>query len=156
MSVAAQNAFPTLRPLQTSDLDAVLEIEQSVYPYPWSRGIFADCLRVGYACTALLLGQQLVGYAIINWGGGEAHLLNLCVARSAQHCGHGRLLLRHVISQASRLDCQSLFLEVRPSNERAVSLYRRESFETVGRRRDYYPSEEGREDALTMRLALGA
>ncbi|MGZ8155124.1 MAG: ribosomal protein S18-alanine N-acetyltransferase, partial [Burkholderiales bacterium] len=47
------------------------------------------------------------------------------------------------------------FLEVRPSNTAARALYARSGFSEIGRRRDYYPAQEGREDAVVMELAFG-
>lgn len=154
MSAAPQGFLPVIRGLRESDLDRVMDIEQACYPFPWTRGIFADCLRVGYACFGLELEHGLAGYSVHHWGGGEAHLLNLCVAPASRGRGLGRLLLDHAIDHARLLDCHVMFLEVRPSNEVAEQLYRRRGFEKVGLRPAYYPSHGGREDATVMRLAL--
>ena len=69
---------PLIRRLDTKDVDLIYEIEQLAYPFPWSRGVFEDCLRVGYACFGLQIGKVLSGYTIFNGAAGEAHLLNLC------------------------------------------------------------------------------
>jgi ribosomal-protein-alanine N-acetyltransferase len=147
-------AHPLIRALQPDDLEKVLEIERQCYPYPWTRGIFADCLRVGYACFGLQLGAQLAGYSVHNWSAGESHLLNLCIGPRWQRRGYGGLLLEHAIGHARSLDCQVMFLEVRPSNPDAARLYRRRGFEVVGARPAYYQSADGREDAVVMRLDL--
>ena len=146
--------YPLIRPLWQEDLDAVLKIEKASYPYPWTRGIFSDCLRVGYACFGLQTGEKLTGYSVHNWAVGESHLLNLCVHPDYQKQGYGSLLLEHAISHARSLDCHVMFLEVRPSNSDAGRLYLRRGFEEVGQRPAYYQSAEGREDALVMRLDL--
>jgi ribosomal-protein-alanine N-acetyltransferase len=145
---------PLIRTLRPDDLDRVMEIEQQCYPFPWTRGIFADCLRVGYACFGLQLGTHLAGYSVHNWGVGESHLLNLCIGPRWQRQGYGGLLLEHAISHARSLDCHVMFLEVRPSNRDATRLYRRRGFEVAGARPAYYQSAEGREDAVVMRLDL--
>ncbi len=95
-----------LRAMTEADLAAVVEIERSVYPYPWTAGIFSDCLRVGYHCTILELDYVLVGYGIIASGAGEAHLLNVCVREEFRNRGFGRALLSSLLGQAAtgRLD----------------------------------------------------
>jgi ribosomal-protein-alanine N-acetyltransferase len=63
-------------------------------------------------------------------------------------------LLQRTLRQSTRFGAQAIFLEVRPSNAMAVHLYRSVGFQIVGRRRNYYPSHRGREDALVLRLDL--
>ena len=140
----------SIRPMRREDISKVFDIEQASYPYPWTRGVFADCLRVGYCCRVADVDRGIGGYAIISSAAGEAHLLNLCVAPSVRATGIGRLLLDSTLVEARLLRAQRLFLEVRPSNERAIELYRRNGFRVIGRRPGYYPSDEGREDALVM------
>ena len=96
----------------------------------------------------------LIGYFVVMAGAGEAHLLNLSVAAEWQRRGHGSLLLRHAAALASSLGADSLFLEVRPSNHAAQALYKRFGFSKAGVRRDYYPAQGGREDALVLTLPL--
>jgi ribosomal-protein-alanine N-acetyltransferase len=141
-----------IRPLEEGDLKAVLEIEEAAYPFPWTRGIFSECLRVGYGCLGVFQNGDLAGYVIFNWGAGESHLLNLCVDPRRQGQGLGSLLLAQAIDRARAMDCHAMYLEVRPSNPEAASLYERRGFRVVGRRPDYYRSAEGREDAIIMRL----
>ncbi len=139
-----------IRRLGVEDLDRMYAIEEMAYPFPWSRGIFVECLRVGYACFGLQLGTDLVGYAIYNWAAAEAHLLNLCIHPEWQHQGYGDLLLEYVINHVSRLENNVLFLEVRESNPRAKLLYQRKGFAVVSRRPSYYNAGEGHEDAIGM------
>jgi ribosomal-protein-alanine N-acetyltransferase len=143
-----------LRPLQWGDLDRVMEIELSAYPFPWTRGIFGDCLRVGYDCWGLQVGASLIGYSVQTSAAGESHLLNLCVEPRRRRQGFGRLLLDNAIRIADRQECVSIFLEVRPSNAAGVALYEGRGFTVVGRRRNYYSASDGKEDALVMRLDL--
>lgn len=143
-----------LRPLQWGDLDRVMEIELSVYPFPWTRGIFSDCIRVGYDCWGLQVGRSLVGYTVQSDAAGECHLLNLCVEPGSRRQGFGRLLLENAIRIARLHGADSMFLEVRPSNQAGIALYERRGFVPVGRRLDYYSASGGKEDALVMRLDL--
>lgn len=154
MSAEPTFEHPVIRRLSEDDLDAIMTIEEAAYPFPWSRRIFSECLRVGYGCMGVLTGQNLAGYTIFSMGAGEGHLLNLCVHPARQRHGLGSLLLEHTIVTMRSLGCEAIFLEVRPSNPGAAELYRARGFELVGRRPDYYRAAAGREDALVMRLNL--
>ena len=136
------------------DINRVHEIEQIAYPFPWARGIFVDCLHVGYACFGLQIGSTLAGYSIASSAAGEAHLLNLCVHPDWQHRGYGSLLLEYMINHVARLDSEAMFLEVRASNPRAASLYENRGFKVIGRRPSYYKAGEAPEDAIVMRMVL--
>lgn len=148
--------YPLIRPLFPEDLVDVIRIEKECYPYPWTAGIFRECLRVGYACFGLQLGDDFAGYSISNWAVGECHLLNLCIDSRFQKQGYGKTMLEHCIGHAVSLDCHVMFLEVRPSNVDAAQLYLKRGFEEVGSRPAYYQAEDGREDALVMRLDLAS
>ena len=145
---------PSFERMTETDLPGVLEIERSLYPFPWTPGNFQDSLRAGYSCWVYRDGGHLVGYAVLVLASGEAHLLNLSVAAHAQRRGHGRSLLGHVVGVARRHGAKMLFLEVRPSNEVGQRLYSGYGFKQVGVRRSYYPAQRGREDALVLALFL--
>ena len=155
MSADPRPFDPEIRTLQIEDLDRVISIERSAYPFPWTRGIFADCIRVGYDCWGLQVGDHLIAYAIQTCAAGESHLLNLCVDPEWQRAGYGAMLLEHAICHAVLMGCASMFLEVRPSNPAAIRLYERRGFEIAGERRNYYRADKGRETAIVMRLDLG-
>ena len=145
-----------LRAMEEADVAAVVEIEQRVYPFPWTAGIFSDCLRVGYQCAVLELDVITVGYGIIASGAGEAHLLNVCVREEFRNRGFGRLLMTHLLTLAAGAGAAVVFLEVRPANTGAVRLYETLGFRQIGVRRGYYQAQSGREDALVMRRASDA
>lgn len=154
MSAVLQSPSPTLRPMQEGDLVQVMEVELRAYPYPWTRGIFRDCLQSGHSCWVLELENRLCGYGVLSMGTGEAHILNLCVAPERQRCGLGELLLKRLLETAEQHHTDTVLLEVRPSNRPALELYRRNGFNEVGTRRGYYPSESGREDAIILAREL--
>ena len=141
-------------PMDVHDLDEVHAIEYRVYPYPWSRGNFADSISSGYSCWVCRIGGELVGYAVIMMVLDEAHLLNISVDQSRHGMGFGARLLRHAMAVARTLGARMLLLEVRPSNERALQLYKHFGFVRIGVRKAYYPAHEGREDALVLTHAL--
>jgi ribosomal-protein-alanine N-acetyltransferase len=154
MAANPKTLAPLLRRMASRDLDRVIEIEQRAYPHPWTRGIFSDCLRVGYDCWCLQTGREVVGYCVLSHAAGETHLLNLCVAPESQGQGLGAKLLGHALQRSVRQGSTEIFLEVRPSNRGAIALYRRYGFRAVGERPGYYAAGDGRENAIVMMRAL--
>jgi len=139
-----------VRPMCEQDLIQVVAIEREVYEFPWSEGIFRDCLRVGY-CAIVVASDELVrGYAVMSAAADEAHLLNICIHPDWHGCGVGRALLGWLVGQASQLGASRLILEVRPSNIVALQLYESVGFRQIGVRKAYYRSHQGREDALVL------
>lgn len=154
MSAVLREPSALIRPMLNGDLSAVAGIERSAYTHPWSEGILRDCLKVGYNCWVCQLGVELVGHAVMSVAVGEAHLLNLCIGPDWQGRGLGRRMLRRMLRVAGEQDADTLFLEVRESNLGARGLYESEGFNEIGRRRDYYPTFTGREDAIVYAKAL--
>lgn len=142
------------RPMQADDLDAILQIEPTIYSHPWTRGNFSDSLKAGHIAWVMLLDNAVVGYSLMSVVLDEAELLNLSIAASCQKQGHGYALLAQVLDSAKAQSVTHLFLEVRKSNISAIALYEKMGFVEVSVRRGYYPSAEGREDAVIMRLIL--
>jgi ribosomal-protein-alanine N-acetyltransferase len=145
-----------IRPMTEADVPAVAELERASYAFPWSEGIFRDCVRVGYVCRAVTLGESLIAYAIMSIGAGESHILNLCVSADFRCRGVGRNLLAYMLERSTAAGMSEAFLEVRPSNTTAIRLYQSLGFEQVGMRRGYYQAVGGREDAVVLKLALRA
>lgn len=143
-----------LRPMREADLDTVLEIERRAYPYPWTHGIFRDCLRADYPAWVLQEDARIIGYGVLSVAAAESHVLNVCIDPQRQGRGHGRRLLRALICIARGHGAQRVFLEVRPSNPQAIALYHDEGFNEIGRRPRYYPARSGREDAIVMAIEL--
>lgn len=146
--------LPRLVPMTEADLDAVVQIEQTVYTHPWTRGNFSDSVRAGYTCWTCRHGADLAGYAIVTVAAGEAHLLNLSVAPEYQRRGIGSSLLQEVLRAAREQMARHVFLEVRPSNDAARAIYARFGFRRIALRCGYYPAHAGREDALVLTLDL--
>jgi len=152
-SVAPQARFV---PLSLPQLADVLEVEQRAYAHPWSRANFADVLHSGYHAQLLMGGDSMLGYYVGMQGVQEAHLLNITVDPHYQRQGWARLMMQAFALWAGSWQAQTLWLEVRVGNARAIALYRSEGFEVVGQRKAYYAAGRGqREDALVMRRSLG-
>jgi len=153
MSAVLKPVFE-LRPMTEADLPAVMAIEKAIYAFPWTPGNFRDSLAAGYACSRYLRDGELIGYAVVMLAADEVHLLNLSIAAGCQRQGYGSQLLQRLCEAARGQGARLIFLEVRPSNAAALRLYERHGFQRVGLRREYYPAQDGREDALILGLPL--
>ena len=144
--------------MRPADIDAVMDLETRVYPFPWTRGNFIDSLAAGYAARLLRRPREheLLGYCIAMGGVDEMHLLNITVAPAHQRRGHGRFLLDDLVSRCRVAQASRLWLEVRESNATARAVYRHLGFREEGVRTGYYPAAGGREDAVVMSLAVSA
>lgn len=150
--VAVARPLIQVRGMRADDLAMVSALENLSYEFPWSPGIFSDCLKAGHSCWVLCVDQAIAGYGILSTGAGEAHLLNLCVGPDYRGRGLGRNLLGRLLDIAKWDRAERIFLEVRPSNPLAKALYESVGFTQVGIRPRYYPSRDGREDAIVMKL----
>lgn len=153
-AAVVEGLAPLCRPMHEGDVRAVMDIERRAYQFHWTEGIFRDCLRVGYCCWVMELSGVVAGYGIMSLVVGEAHLLNICIAPEWQRQGYGNLLLDHFMELARERGASQMFLEVRLSNAAALALYRNRGFNEVGMRKNYYPGENGREDALILATEL--
>ena len=151
---AAVHPRTEIRLMQPSDLKAVSRVETSAYDYPWSIGIFRDCLLAGYYSLVLDAAGIVTGYGIMSIAAAEAHILNLCVHPGSQRLGYGRQLLNALLLRAQECDVGKVFLEVRPTNAIALRLYESVGFERIGIRPSYYQAAFGREDAVVLALTL--
>lgn len=155
MSTAASIMKTRIRAMEKDDLTAVVKIEKSVYEFPWTRGIFADCLNAGYLCQIYESEVEVFGYGIMSISDRESHILNLCIRPGYQGQGWGSRLLEHLLDMARRYRGRIAFLEVRVSNQRAFDLYHRAGFNEIGMRKAYYPAAGGgREDAIVLAKTL--
>jgi ribosomal-protein-alanine N-acetyltransferase len=137
------------------DVAEVLAIENSATAFPWSAKNFGDSLKSGhYAWVFTDKADDILGYAIVQKVVDEAHLLNICVKPSVQGQGFGREILNYVVDFANSISSVLIVLEVRSSNQRAQQLYLQAGFNEMSVRKDYYPAEIGREDAILMGLDL--
>ena len=142
------------RAMQATDLDAVMQIEPTLYSHPWTRGNFNDSLKSQHEAWVLMRQDTMIGYALMMIVLDETELLNISIALPYQRQGLGRMLLMQMTAHARALGVTNMFLEVRASNTAAIALYACAGFAEVNVRRDYYPAEKGREDAVIMKVSL--
>jgi ribosomal-protein-alanine N-acetyltransferase len=156
-------------PMQIADLDAVLEIESISHLHPWTRGNFSDSLAAGHwaYCIRPQLDQVIKGsyldpailwaYCILFPAVDELHLLNITVSPKLHKLGLGTRMMAAIEGVAAQQSIPRIILEVRPSNNAAVSLYQKLGYEQIGIRKNYYPADPKlgiREDALVMAKSI--
>jgi len=154
MSAVIQEPLLNFRPMIEDDISEILEIERLAYTFPWTDTIFQNCLRVGYCSWVLDRHRMITAYGVMSVAVGECHILNLCVRPESQGLGIGQTMLDFLLDIAREHKAEMALLEVRPSNHIAKRLYSGAGFNEVGLRRNYYPAEFGREDALIMARTL--
>ena len=142
------------REMVETDLQQIMRIERQCHLVPWSASIFKDCMDVGYHCLVLEQDHAVIAYAVMSVAVNEAHIFNICVSNKFQRKGYGREVLDYLIGMARLAKANSIYLEVRPSNVAAVSLYKNMGFSQIGVRKNYYPAQDGREDALIFAFDL--
>lgn len=142
------------RLMTEDDLNEVIAIEEAAYSFPWTHGIFQDCLHVGYLCRVLEQSGKIIAYAVMSSAAEESHLLTIVVSKYEQGKGYGKKILNEMIKQAARGNSNIMYLEVRASNKTAIQLYHQRGFNELGIRNNYYPAKHGREDALILAFDL--
>jgi len=156
MITAIHEAPVFLRTMSHEDLSLVSDIERRSYEFPWSHGVFRDCLLAGYQCVVLERDGDVAGYSVLSIAAGEAHILNICVDPEFRSMGYGERLLDEVLFRTRTTSVREIFLEVRPSNINALALYKKKGFHKVSKRPAYYQAEDGREDADVLVKKLTA
>lgn len=138
------------RLMRLDDVKKVFAIDEIIYPFPWTEGIFTDCIKTGHLCIVNETENNIIAYGIVGMIVDEAHILNLSVDKSFQGKGYGRELLLYLLGLIKRAQAVRALLEVRESNIIAINLYKSMGFEEIGVRKGYYPAEDGREDAIVL------
>jgi ribosomal-protein-alanine N-acetyltransferase len=135
------------------DIAQVTAIEVEVTPEPWNSKQFQQSLDDHQCLVICLQGADHpivpIGYMILATVVDQAEILNIAI--DPQYQGHslGSQLLNYALQSLPAI-IEEVLLEVRVSNFPAISLYFNYGFIEVGRRRDYYRTEFGREDAILM------
>lgn len=137
-----------LRNLYKSDLPQVLAIENAVHIAPWSEDTFKTCFQADCIGWVIEQDKRILGFIIASVRVGECHILNVAVARDFQHQGYGKKLLAQALDQAKNSGAKIAYLEVRHSNQKAISLYQKMGFQLIGERKNYYVTVGGHEDAF--------
>lgn len=143
-----------IRLMQDTDVSAVAAIEKQAFPFPWGEAAFHDCLRIGFKCWVLEMQQEILGYAIVMVVLDESQLLNIAIAPAHRGKMLGAYLLRWILAQLRVTGTREMFLEVRQSNAVAAHLYETLGFNQIGIRKNYYPADNGKENAVLYKKIL--
>lgn len=135
--------------------DDAFKLQEVCHAFPWSRGQFYDCLTPPYFSYQVIYQGKVIGYYVGLHVSVEITLMDIGIAPEHRGRGLGKALLKHFLRESNKLQAEEAWLEVRVSNHAAIALYQQMGFEEIERRKDYYPAENGSEDALIMRLILG-
>ena len=136
--------------LQPEHLADVWRIEQAAHSHPWAQSLINDLSSRGAMHYGVFSGERLLGYFYAQNIVGEVTLLNIAIDPREQGKGLGRELMAHLLTICEQAQAESLWLEVRESNQHAFNLYESVGLNEVDRRRNYYPTKDGKEDAIIM------
>lgn len=150
MNALVKKPIVTVRLLLEKDLEEVVNIEKASYDFPWTIDVFQNCLKSCDECSVILYNNKICGYGIIAVTAYKAHILNLCIHPSLRNNGLGMQMLTHLTELATTQHAEAIFLEVRPNNKHALAIYAKLDFKVIGKRKDYYLTEFGQEDALVL------
>ncbi|WP_413700140.1 ribosomal protein S18-alanine N-acetyltransferase [Psychromonas sp. KJ10-10] len=139
-----------IQPMGLADINAVTQIEAKSHTHPWSEKVFLSNFGKRYFNHLIMLNDEVIGYFVASSVAGEVTLMNIAISPEYQGQGIGRVLLQYLLDYSRENNEQEIWLEVRASNQNAIHLYQGLGFVEVDIRKDYYPSETGREDALVM------
>jgi len=139
-----------LRPMQERDLPAIFRLEEASQAYPWPHGFFRRTLRRHTSCWVLEKNNEVLGFGILAFENGKAHIMNLCVAASQRRHGLGRRILLRLLAVARKQRARQAWLEVRTTNRPARQLYGKLGFVTKAVRKGYYLTPYGRQNAIIM------
>ncbi|BBT72698.1 MULTISPECIES: ribosomal protein S18-alanine N-acetyltransferase [Enterobacteriaceae] len=145
----------TISTLSTTDLPRAFDIERRAHAFPWSEKTFVSNQGDRYLNFQMSVDGKMAAFAITQVVLDEATLFNIAVDPAYQRRGLGRELLEHLIETLETRGVLTLWLEVRASNHAAIALYESLGFNEATIRRNYYPTTEGREDAIVMALPIG-
>ena len=148
-----------IRALVKDDIDQIMNFLLAKNEVAWSKkalkGVLEGMLEGSYLAIVGVdeTTSEVVSYAVASYAFDQADVQNVVVGQSFRGCGFGRQLLQGLIADLVNRQVTTVFLEVRQSNQVAISLYQSMGFECIQKRRDYYPGVAGaREDALVFSL----
>jgi [ribosomal protein S18]-alanine N-acetyltransferase len=142
------NGTLEIRRLTYADLPQVIAVERRAFTTPWSLAMFVlELSKPSGICLAALREQHIVGYLVCSRYDTVWHLMNVAVDPTLRRQGIAEALMDRLFEQADEPGAQYT-LEVRTSNQAAITLYEKRGFYPAGRRRGYY--HDNREDAVIM------
>lgn len=136
----------TIQPMKKEDISMVVTLEENTFSTPWSyEALEESFLKDNYYFLVAKQENIVVGYVGMYVVLQEGDITNIAVAKEVQGQGIGTKLLKELLEVAKKHGIETINLEVRVSNESAISLYKKHGFEIIGRRKNFYtkPEEDG-------------
>lgn len=135
--------------MTVSHLEQVAELEKKCFVHPWSiNSLKTELENDNSIFLVYLCNENVVGYIGMNYVLDEGYIYNVAVHENYRKKGIGSALIGELITFGKKNNFSFLTLEVRSSNEKAISLYSKFGFIKVGERKNYY--KEPTENALLM------
>ena len=144
----------TIENFSEHHLSDVLKIESASNITPWSEGIFLKTLQSRSISFVIISEEKVIAFCVANTVLDECHLQNIAVIEELRGKGIGTFMLNILFKRAKLSDLDTVLLEVRESNEIARKFYRDNGFKELSVRKNYYKAENGRENAVIMRLEV--
>ncbi len=149
-------SFNRLTPVE---IPSVLSIEERNSDYPWSQLQFISSIEnSNNLCYCLNLKGKTIGYLIAMLAGDTADILNIGIDSDFKRQGYGTALLNHLIKELKKKDIGEILLEVRAGNKSAIQFYKKQGFEEISVRKNYYTknskNQSHREDGIIMRIKI--
>ncbi|MGN1155236.1 MAG: ribosomal protein S18-alanine N-acetyltransferase [Agathobacter sp.] len=141
-----------IRRMTFEDVKSVAQIEAECFSMPWSETGFEDSLAREDTVFLVCVDEGVVGYIGMYLSFEEGEITNVAVTPSYRQRGCGNLLIEAVKKEAKARNAECVILEVRVSNEPAISLYKKNGFEEIGIRKNFY--EHPKEDAIIMKVGI--
>ena len=128
----------------------IADLEKMCFHDPWSLNSIASEVSNKLSLWFVAVeNEKVIGYVGSQTVLGETDMMNIAVHPDCRKRGIATLLITHLVDALAQQGSHSLMLEVRESNENAISVYRKLGFMDVGRRKNYYRNPK--EDALILR-----
>ena len=136
--------------MKEQHVQQIAELEKMCFRDPWSENSIASELNNRLSLWFVAVQEeQVIGYVGSQTVLGETDMMNIAVHPNYRKQGVGTELIEHLIEALALRGSHSLMLEVRISNEAAISVYKKLGFTEVGCRKNYYRNPK--EDALILR-----
>lgn len=133
-----------------ADAEAIAALDARVNASPWSAAAVRETLQRAAGFVVHPHGAGLVGFVLFAVAADDCEVFDIAVEPACRRAGHARRLLEAALREAAAAGATRCFLEVRESNAPARAFYGAAGFAATGRRRNYYRTATGREDALLM------
>ena len=138
----------SVREATTDDIEKIAILEKEIFSLPWSENAIRESMEQKTVFLVAEKEDEIIGYMGLTMVLDEGYVTNVAVTKNSRKTGVGTLLMNKAIDLAFLKGLSFISLEVRASNENAISLYERLNFKSEGIRKNFY--DNPKEDAIIM------